>query len=980
MIDTTFFPITALPQSLQKLLESSDVLMRYKETENLGNRITQVNIPTDSSGQKSLLFSRKIYSYVNPLVNKINQNSSLTDIVAALKSITSTSFLKVNYTQNIPLRYRTITEYKEKLDNTLINDGVFSWDECSTLDDLFGTDTLPVIFLTESSPENYYTSKGEPFETAPNPNKEAFKNFIPDNFIEYFNKLIDTYIQGVLAMDKTLKDILNGKINSVGGEVTLTYLTSEEVYKVLFNLNNPRVTIGNTDKAQPGIYFYFDKISDAKFKDTIVSPYKIILCLPPFEYTNINSSIGGSDSSLLSDLEKLDYFNNITLLSKSKATNYKTLEMVPRLETIPYDVEQAQIDTLISKIKYELDGDLNNSTSTVVCTPLENTPKYYVDKEDSSKNSSESLYYKRYVILNQRLNRLNGPLYHAQRLLESIKFVEDQDSTKESYQSIYNEDLKNLQVLDHTSVYYLPKSQIMDINSRGKFIRQDDIDTIRSSINDKCLLTCGPCSLKDVCPFYNEEELIKKLCPPLLSIELWFKDNELLLIDSTENNLLKTLVQNVSDSTDNTLSFNNVMSIYSGVTYGNSSEEQPICLLNDLESKLTSANIGFNKEKTPIGWLTGGRFGTVQENDLSMYIDEKGNPLVEFPSTDFTVNDLPRYSILNDTVFLEDTETFFNYTTDTQKTDVIYTDSKGTVYNFTGENGIKLRRASSFKLFEDCNPFDEVFLVSEDDTSALNAPPMICLGRLQDLSYNMDNYNHLSLPVESLGVSSNLELSPPPTDEDIITWNLNLLNSVALRGTLDKESFTNPVTHKNQNQFWMKKIYKRVPSSDNVEKFYVYKGRDRVSTDNIELVINTEHPNIGELLMGKSPIITYENFTRKVSFKIAEVSTTGTQYYWTIPWISPRHYEEILKRKYNKFRSSLPAKAINDIEEMVKSVEEDSSKWELKIREEICRLLICEEKEKRRIVLPLMKTKLRLIVVHYDSAFEDFEKLASWDY
>ena len=40
------------------------------------------------------------------------------------------------------------------------------------------------------------------------------------------------------------------------------------------------------------------------------------------------------------------------------------------------------------------------------------------------------------------------------------------------------------------------------------------------------MLTCGYCPVKDNCPFYGEDEVLKMACTSAPSIDLYVKDNE----------------------------------------------------------------------------------------------------------------------------------------------------------------------------------------------------------------------------------------------------------------------------------------------------------------------------------------------------------------------------------------------------------------------------------------------------------------------
>ena len=944
-MENRIFPVTVLYDSLQDVIANERTLMNTPCTKSLGQRIESdfgiESIKVDLYNLNDVLNEFKDISFdVNSIDGAINTviNNCFSNLVK--KSTESAEPYSVS------LKYNSIRNISNSLKDKISgNSDEFSFEACAAIDTLFGNNTLPPILLAEEEPRVYLGK--ENFESN---NYSNLRRYFPDTFTEYYKSIVQSICNTIVSIDSKLKDFIRAKLKDEGRESTISEnFTLDYISEVLF---------GKDGFSKKGISYFLEEIPN-QLSSSYVKSYKATLCVPILEYTH----------SAIVEEGNLETWNNLSELS---IVDYYYVTISPRIDTLPIDAIQTELNTEVNNIKKALEGSINtNSNALLSCTPENNNCDY--DKK------SDSLYVKRYMMLNKRLNKINGPLYTAKRNLDEVKYIDSTTEQGESLVNTYKDDLETLKVLKNTPLVYITSAEVPNTIPQGKFITQEVYDKLKSQIGEHCYLTCGPCSIRSTCPFHDQDAYLKTVCPSTNYIELWFKDNKINLIDAASVSL-----QAESSSDSEFLDISSMLeaidrpykvidlvsedSYEEAVLKGTISETEVDSVVlskknNTLQkktAKLETALKGedilkFSTERDSLDWVAGGYFGTVQKSNNSCF-DPESAASVTLPGGYQNI-EFPDYTFLYDTVFLEDTETEFNYKeSGNTPYDNITLEVDGTLYKGTAA----IKEATSLKLFNSSSvhSFDEVYLISEDDTSNIKVPyyennikvgevtppPMICLGRVGDLSINCNDFSHLAQQQEviyssDIGNKISVKMSSKNKEtmnRNLVQWNINMLKGNSMYNPV------NPDTHTGQDQFWMKTIYQK-NSDSNV--FDVYSGRDRFVSENIgELAIDPQHPDLGRILLGKPFIVSKENFGRKCAIKIADESPNKiNDINWSIPWVSPRH----IKQEF----SLLGIDGLtDDIKKKIRFLQET-----------------------RRVVLPHMKTNLRLVVVHYSKDLDNYK-------
>lgn len=295
----------------------------------------------------------------------------------------------------------------------------------------------------------------------------------------------------------------------------------------------------------------------------------------------------------------------------------------------------------------------------------------------------DSLYYKRYNILNQRLNKYTGALYHVANLEKSLSTLSNGASSLREKLFYFQELLDIIPVENYRQLVYIG----------NKFIDAFKYDTLRKHAGDVCLLTCGACSVKHICPYYDEREVILTMLNEEEDFVFYFKDNML--------NQVESIKENGTSIIDGFLEVHNP---YSEIVQ----DDEPVRLIDDVIEKIVSIDPNFkleSEESTDVyydamGWLTKGRYGTVD-------IVDKENP----------VNN----KYLYDVFFIGDTESYFEY-------------SSGDEFSITYQGKsyvVRMKEATDFT--ENIKSNDDLFLVSDDGYDP------IYIGRAKNISRYIHN-------------------------------------------------------------------------------------------------------------------------------------------------------------------------------------------------------------------------------------------------
>ncbi len=309
-------------------------------------------------------------------------------------------------------------------------------------------------------------------------------------------------------------------------------------------------------------------------------------------------------------------------------------------------------------------------------------------KDGPLTGRSSGLYYQRYLILNQRMNKSTGSLYLASTLQRSSNILDNNQI------GIYDQ----LQILrydlDALPVYNMQK--LVFINN--KFIDNAKYDIVRKGIGDKCLLTCGTCPVKYSCPFYNEHEVILTMLNQERTFSVYLKDNKLDLVSSIK-----------IDGKELHSEYKKYHYPYSDINDGD------VRLIGDVLEQIDEIDPSFltgEVSREDMGWLNKARYGTV---DIAGDSTRKYETLTacSVRSKDlYTSNN----KYLYDALFFEDVETSFEY-------------NSGKTFK-VGNAQVTIREAHSISAFSD---LDDIFLVSNDGYDP------IYLGKLKDLELQIEN-------------------------------------------------------------------------------------------------------------------------------------------------------------------------------------------------------------------------------------------------
>lgn len=593
---------------------------------------------------------------------------------------------------------------------------------------------------------------------------------------------------------------------------------------------------------------------------------------------------------------------------------------------------------------------LEGKTTETITTSY---PLRMLESDDVVTGRENSLYFKRYQVLNNRMNRLTGPLFAAARLLRNTEVLADIENLNKSTISNLQEHLTVLPLARMEELSYIPTQTATSstVALDGRFYYQAEMDAIRERISGKCILTCTHCPESKHCPFYDEEEVLKMYCTPAETIDIYVKDNKLDMIyydddpsnpspdiyeyedkkqqdgtyvkervgESISSEVFRELHQPYSEILSKArqlrddISDNGESVSYAGdyrpLTGALKSEDD---ILPPVEYELlNNAQLGWNKNiHGGLGWLSGARYGTVEVNDSA-----------EMLNSQFAGLDVPPYKFLYDAVFVADEESEISYTPsnfyEVSNIDVTTQDKKH--HKYGGRTKIWL--PATLKILADAKPDDDVYLVSDDirDSNGAKLSPVIYIDTAKALWSRITFGINKSSTVGIQSADDNMLYA-----QDIAQWsancckNHNVYNPGGLSAQADGSSIW-----ANRDQYWMSEIYKKVSGADEdgTAKYIAVPGRLRESSGYQEVLLDADNLDRNQVLAGHPPVADYINFLRKVSIRICEKDEKDpSKVNWLIKWIK-----------------DLPTPLS----------ERDKARIE----------------EKRR-TLALMKTNLRLVVIH----------------
>ena len=619
-------------------------------------------------------------------------------------------------------------------------------------------------------------------------------------------------------------------------------LTINQIDQYFFNsslFNIPEIFLSETD----GAY----EIQKDKVGLYIYSP----------EYTN-NSWNSIRRSNKVYDQSLKGYFNG-----KSQKQ-----EITVPLKTI--DIATDILDGITDYVKLMLEGSTAGSGFV----------KYVKDQESNGKASGnqDGLYYKRWQILNNRLNRTNGSLAMAAMYLENKTNLDTPVDYQRGIASSYQNFIDILPIEDIEPLTYMKTEEATATTLKipGKFYFQKELEAFAKEISSKCVLTCNKCSQQKSCPFYNEEEIVKLYCDECQTIDLWFKDNELDLLYYSDGdvdaagkviNRSPYLVYKDVDGHTEELSHDLLQSAH--LPYADIKTKKDLnnvityegITLEELRTKLGEQYPEFKEDtRNSIGWILGGRYGTVAYNSLR-----------ELENDAYPDLELPEYKYLYDAVFVDDDLSYISYGESLYDypVSVDIVDETGTRKTYEGTTKLKIPR--SLKIFRNANPDWDVYLASDDktDPSGNEIVPLIYLGKVGDLTIAFD------LQDDPIDKEIKKESDTKLYAKDVAQWSVNIAKGAHIYDPLDTQLDKNI----NKDQYWMQDIKKKI-TIDGKDRWLSLSGRKRASANYQEPVADPNSLDEAMVIAGRPLVNNYINFLRKVSIRMSDGHGNDL-----IPWV-----------------------------------------------------------------------------------------------
>ena len=516
------------------------------------------------------------------------------------------------------------------------------------------------------------------------------------------------------------------------------------------------------------------------------------------------------------------------------------------------DVSARILQGVVDYVKTNLEGTGNDSYYVK-----------YVQGDSDISGRENSLYYKRYQMLNNRMNKTQGPLAMAARFLNSKSQLTSISAFQLSLADSYKKFAKITPISSMRELSYFPTQEASGttIAMKGKFYYAEELEELRKLINDKCVLTCNYCEVKDSCPFYNEEEVLKLYCDEAQSIDIYLKDNELDLIyyDDDPNNLSPNLIYTSSDGNDSELfdptTLQNIHLDYSDILKKLSETGQVDATYNkrDLENLRTQLKSTIedydNETRGGLGFLLNGRYGTLQINDLATLANSS-----TISNSEIDVNSLPKYKVMYDALFFEDEDTEFLYAPSQHAYPVtLSVGPYGSKKTYVGTTRIKI--PANIKLLAEANPGDDLYLVSDNttDSTGKSIIPVIYINKARDVVYSFD--------LTETGVDEELT-SASDTNlyaKDVAQWSINIAKGWCLEDPLGSHEDK----YLDYDQYWMETIYKQIINEQGVSSYITLNGRSRATTGYQEPVIDADSYDETMAISGKPVVNSYINYTRK---------------------------------------------------------------------------------------------------------------------
>ena len=881
--------------SLKNLLGEMSAVMKdrndksYISLDNLLNRINQADKQTLSDS--TMRITKSAITFGDDYWNVDSSDNSMEDPMENLMTkIKSEIGSKINITtaNGEPMEYPSLSEVYSAvtaLEGENLTDKI-----CENIDNIFGNNTYPLFNIID----NDYLI---PVDSNSISLINQYKTYVCE---------ITTDVMWNYHCSKGLFTDL-GNTNSDKDKLKQRV---EAYYNLADDLPSPIRFIGKE----------FDK-DDSSDVDYSKGKGKALIIIPKVENNNLVRSFRG-DSAIITD-ENGEPVKD----ENGNPQRVPTYYFAQRVFTAPSALKETTISekalSLIAKeIREDLMGrkegsDIGEDTDSenkyrhpVACRPGQGSPT----------GNSNGLYYIRYLILNGRMNKLNGKLFQAASYLRNKDVFNVNNSILESKAKTYERYMSCIPVAKKAELTYIPSNDnpLNGVTMDGRFYSTEEMDYLRVQINKKCILTCYNCSVKDKCMFYDEESLLKLNCTPIKTLDIWVKDNKLDMLVynddypqieyrdgdariSFDKDILKKYHYPYSEIARKSTGLDNHQNIQNMRPIKGEIENQ----LPSVESELKSSTaLVYPNERNfdtsldgGLGWLTGARYGTVQINNAEQLMN------AEYPGLR-----LPKYRYLYDALFVniigdptdkdfEEKNTYVTYRPSKETyivSDIEVMDSNGRLRVYGEENSTDTRKAkgrvqvflpSNLRILEEAEADDDVYLVSDDTTDSSGNPiePVIYLS-----------------PVRNLQISFNIEEDPKKGKtqakdvtiyaSDIAQWSANMIKGICASNPVDKvPNASEQIAFKNLDQYWMDKIYKKVKATDSnglpIDKYIELPGRDRISSGYQEPLVSVEDIDESSVLSGRPIVANYIDFIRRVSIKMCDtVKDDPSRVVWYIKW------------------------------------------------------------------------------------------------
>ena len=282
----------------------------------------------------------------------------------------------------------------------------------------------------------------------------------------------------------------------------------------------------------------------------------------------------------------------------------------------------------------------------------------------------------------------------------------------------------------------------------------------------------------------------------------------------------------------------------------------PLYNLRDNLSKCSKVEFSSDpsKNRDNLGWLSHGRYGTIQKNTIKD-LENEAYPQIR--------EQLPNYTYLYDAVFIKDEESYISYSPSSIAYPVNV--SRGDPSNkkvYSGE--VKIKIPTGLKIFENSELDDDIYLVSDDliDQDGVKIIPVIYINTVRNFKYSFD--------LQETPAGKGIEDPEDSTiyAQDVAQWCANYIKGCCMEDPIGTSSDINL----NRDQYWMETIQKWIedPGVDGealtarTGSWKEFPGRPRDSASYMEAIVSEDNYDEVLAIAGKPGAVIYQNFIRKL--------------------------------------------------------------------------------------------------------------------